>query len=260
MRVLIVEDDLAIAEGLAALLRAQGYGCDVCATLACTDTALAVEAFDLVLLDRGLPDGDALPWLQARRARGWGVPVLILTARDALPDRVAGLDQGADDYLVKPIAPEELLARMRVALRRSEGRADPLLRHGDLVVDPAARRVWRAGRPVPLRPREFAVLMVLLRARGRVVARQRLQEALYGFDEAVESNALEVHVHHLRRKLGDELIQTMRGVGYSIPVAPEVTTGGATEPVPGAAPSENPTARVGLAASLPVKPYRTDFV
>ncbi|MCX7692185.1 winged helix-turn-helix domain-containing protein [Tepidimonas taiwanensis] len=236
MRVLIVEDDPAIAEGLAVLLRAHGYGCDVCATLACADAALAVEAFDLVLLDRGLPDGDALPWLQARRARDWGVPVLILTARDALPDRVAGLDQGADDYLVKPIAPEELLARMRVALRRSEGRADPLLRHGDLVVDPAARRVWRGGQPVPLRAREFAVLMVLLRARGRVVTRQRLQEALYGFDEAVESNALEVHVHHLRRKLGDGLIQTMRGVGYSIPVVPEAAPGAAPEPFPGSAP------------------------
>lgn len=221
MRVLIVEDDRNIAQGLAALLRGQGYGCDVCARLADATHALEVESFDLVLLDLGLPDGDGLDWLRERRDRGMRVPVLIMTARDALPDRVAGLDQGADDYLVKPCAPEELLARMRVALRRSEGRASAVLRHGDLEVDPAARAVRRAGVPVVLRAKEFALLMVLLRARGQVVTRQRLEEALYGFDEALESNAIEVHIHHLRRKLGEGLVKTVRGVGYFVPHAAE---------------------------------------
>jgi DNA-binding response OmpR family regulator len=217
MRVLIVEDDAGIASGLAATLKAAGYAVDVCGTLGQASAALQVEAFDLVLLDLNLPDGDGIDWLRRLRAGGQPMPVLIMTARDALPDRVAGLDQGADDYIVKPFEPEELLARMRVALRRSEGRASPVLHHGDLEVDPAGRTVRRAGQPVTLRAKEFALLMVLLRASGQVVTRQRLEEALYGFDDALESNALEVHMHHLRRKLGEGLVKTVRGVGYYVP-------------------------------------------
>ncbi len=217
MRVLIVEDDAGIANGLAATLKAAGYAVDVCVTLGQASAALQVETFDLVLLDLNLPDGDGIDWLRRLRASGQPMPVLIMTARDALPDRVAGLDQGADDYIVKPFEPEELLARMRVALRRSEGRASPVLHHGDLEVDPAGRTVRRAGQPVTLRAKEFALLMVLLRASGQVVTRQRLEEALYGFDEALESNALEVHMHHLRRKLGEGLVKTVRGVGYYVP-------------------------------------------
>lgn len=217
MRVLVVEDDPGIAAGLLATLRAAGYAPDVCASLASASSALAVEVFDLVLLDRGLPDGDGLTWLRQLRERGVKLPVLILTARDTLPDRVAGLDQGADDYLVKPFEPEELLARMRLALRRSEGRASPLLHHGDLEIDPAAHTVTRAGQPVTLRVKEFALLLALLRSAGQVLSRQRLEETLYGFDEALESNALEVHIHHLRRKLGDDLVKTVRGVGYFVP-------------------------------------------
>lgn len=217
MRVLIVEDDAGIANGLAATLKAAGYAVDVCGTLGQASAALQVEAFDLVLLDLNLPDGDGIDWLRRLRASGQPMPVLIMTARDALPDRVAGLDQGADDYIVKPFEPEELLARMRVALRRSEGRASPVLHHGDLEVDPAGRTVRRAGQPVTLRAKEFALLMVLLRASGQVVTRQRLEEALYGFDDALESNALEVHMHHLRRKLGEGLVKTVRGVGYYVP-------------------------------------------
>ena len=219
MRILIVEDDAGIAGGLEATLRSVGYAVDVCGTLAAAAAALQVEAFDLVLLDLGLPDGDGIDWLRRLRQDGHLLPVLIMTARDALPDRVAGLDQGADDYLVKPFAPEELLARMRVALRRSEGRASPLLRHGDLEVDPAAHTVRKAGTVVPLRAKEFALLLTLLRASGQVLSRQRLEEALYGFDDTLESNALEVHIHHLRRKLGGELLQTVRGVGYFVPRA-----------------------------------------
>lgn len=218
MRVLIVEDDAGIATGLAATLRASGYAVDVTATLALASAALRVEPFDLVLLDLSLPDGDGLDWLRQVRRSGSVMPVLIMTARDALPDRVAGLDEGADDYVVKPFEPEELLARMRVALRRSEGRASPLLRHGDLVVDPAAHTVVRNGEPVTLRAKEFALLLELLRGSGQVLSRQRLEQALYGFDEALDSNALEVHMHHLRRKLGDGLVKTVRGVGYFVPV------------------------------------------
>jgi DNA-binding response OmpR family regulator len=164
-----------------------------------------------------LPDGDGLQWLRQLRERGLKLPVLILTARDALTDRVAGLDEGADDYLVKPFEPEELLARMRLALRRSEGRASPLLHHGDLEIDPAAHTVTRAGQAVNLRVKEFALLLALLRSGGQVLSRQRLEETLYGFDEALDSNALEVHIHHLRRKLGDDFVKTVRGVGYFVP-------------------------------------------
>lgn len=219
MRILVVEDDEGIAGGLAATLRGAGYAVDICATLSSAWTALHVESFDMVLLDLGLPDGDGIDWLRRLRQEGLHLPVLILTARDALPDRIAGLDEGADDYLVKPFDPGELLARMRVALRRSEGRASPVLRHGDLEVDPAAHTVRRAGKLVPLRAKEFALLLALLRASGQVLTRQRLEEALYGFDDALESNALEVHIHHLRRKLGNELLQTVRGVGYYVPRA-----------------------------------------
>ena len=217
MRVLIVEDDTGIATGLAATLRGSGYAVDVTATLALASAALRVEPFDLVLLDLSLPDGDGLDWLRQVRRTGSVMPVLIMTARDALPDRVAGLDEGADDYVVKPFEPEELLARMRVALRRSEGRASPVLRHGDLVVDPAAHTVLRAGEAVPLGGKEFALLMALLQARPQVLSKARLESSLYGFGEALESNAIEVHIHHLRRKLGESLIKTVRGVGYFVP-------------------------------------------
>jgi len=206
MRVLIVEDDAGIATGLAATLRASGYAVDVTSTLALASAALRVEPFDLVLLDLGLPDGDGLDWLRQVRRSGRVMPVLIMTARDALPDRVAGLE------------PEELLARMRVALRRSEGRASPLLRHGDLVVDPAGHTLVRNGETVALRAKEFALLLALLRGSGQVLSRQRLEQALYGFDEVLDSNALEVHMHHLRRKLGEGLVKTVRGVGYFVPV------------------------------------------
>lgn len=217
MRVLIVEDDVGIATGLAASLKANGYAVDVTPTLALATAAVRVEPFDLVLLDLNLPDGDGLAWLRQERRAGSVTPVLIMTARDTLPDRVTGLDEGADDYVVKPFEPEELLARMRAALRRSEGRASPLLRHGDLVLDPAAHSVLKNGEPVALRAKEYALLLALLRGSGQVLSRQRLEQALYGFDEVLDSNALEVHMHHLRRKLGDGLVKTVRGVGYFVP-------------------------------------------
>ena len=228
MRVLVVEDDAGIAGGLAASLRQAGHAVDHCGTLSAAWAALRVEPFDAVLLDLGLPDGDGLGLLA--RIRGSGspkagganlphpdLPVLIMTARDGVNDRITGLDGGADDYIVKPFDANELLARLRAMQRRAAGRARPFIEHGDLVVDPAAHSVELAGRPVNLGGREFALLLALLQARPQVLSKSRLESALYGFGEALESNAIEVHVHHLRRKLGESLIKTVRGVGYFIP-------------------------------------------
>lgn len=217
MRVLIIEDDPGIAEGLHITLRQAGYAVDTARTLALASAAISVETFDLVLLDLSLPDGDGLDWLKQLRGNHLDMPVLIMTARDGLPSKVQGLDLGADDYLVKPFQPEELLARMRVAIRRSMGRANPLIRYGELEIDPAGRTVHRHGLEIALRAKEFDLLMVLIRAAGQVISRQRIEEALYSFDEPLESNALDVHIHHIRRKLGDDLLKTVRGVGYFVP-------------------------------------------
>jgi two-component system OmpR family response regulator/two-component system response regulator QseB len=229
MRILVVEDDVGIAAGLQLNLQQRGYAVDVADGMAAAWTALCGEVFDLVLLDLGLSDGDGGQLLQrirnARVRAGASpdllpdplTPVLIMTARDQVGDRISGLDLGADDYLVKPFDFDELEARMRALLRRAAGRAHPHLVHGDLVVDPAARRVLRAGRLVELAPREFTLLLLLLASRGRVLSRQQLEARLYSWDGAVGSNAVEVHIHHLRRKLGEALIQTLRGVGYFIP-------------------------------------------
>jgi two-component system OmpR family response regulator/two-component system response regulator QseB len=226
MRILVVEDDAGIALGLRTNLQQRGYAVDVCASMASAWTALSGEHFDLVLLDLGLADGDGGELLlQLRHVRAGApgalpdplTPVLIMTARDQVADRISGLNLGADDYLVKPFDLDELEARMRALLRRAAGRAHPLLVHGELVIDPAARTVLRAGAAVELAPREFALLLLLLESRGRVLSRQQLEARLYNWQDAVGSNAVEVHVHHLRRKLGEGLIQTMRGVGYFIP-------------------------------------------
>lgn len=228
MRILVVEDDAGIATGLVAHLRRRGYAVDLCASVAGAWSALCSERFDAVVLDLGLVDGDGEALLQRLRASPApdavraplpdpATPVLIMTARDGVEQRIAGLDKGADDYLVKPFDVNELEARLRALLRRAVGRAQPLVVHGDLSLDPATRTVQRDGRPVDVSPREFAILLVLLEARGRVLSRAQLEERLYSWSAAIESNAIEVHVHHLRRKLGAELIQTMRGVGYFIP-------------------------------------------
>jgi len=231
MRALVVEDDAGIAGGLQASLKQAGYAVDVCGTLASAWSALSVEPFDVMLLDLGLPDGDGLDLLarvrrqpapEAGRAR-WprpDMPVLIMTARDGVSDRIAGLDEGADDYIVKPFDANELLARLRAMLRRAHGRSNPVIQHGELVIDPAAHSVLRAGQPVVLGGKEFALLLTLLQASPQVLSKSRLESALYGFGEALESNAIEVHIHHLRRKLGESLIKTVRGVGYFVPPAP----------------------------------------
>ncbi len=224
MRILIVEDDVDIAQSLQETLRQEGYAADIAGNLAQAWGVLTSEPVDAVLLDLGLPDGDGLTLLA--RVRGLrpsqvvrpehDLPMLIMTARDAVPDRVVGLDGGADDYLVKPFDVQELLARLRLALRRTSGRASPLIEHGTLSVNPASREVLLAGRPVNLGVREYSLLVAMLQAKGVVLDRARLEAAVYGFGEELESNAIEVHVHHLRRKLGEGLIRTVRGVGYFI--------------------------------------------
>jgi two-component system OmpR family response regulator/two-component system response regulator QseB len=226
MRVLVVEDDEGIARGLAAHLGRSGHAVDRTGSIAEAWNALAAEAYDVVLLDLGLPDGDGTELLRRLRATPAGrlpdaaTPVLIMTARDQVASRIAGLDLGADDYLTKPFDPDELAARMRALRRRLAGRAQPTIRHGEIEMDPAARTVRRAGAPVELSSREFSVLLALMEARPHVLSRPQLEAKLYNFDSVLESNAIEVHVHRLRRKLGEGLIRTVRGVGYYVPAEP----------------------------------------
>ena len=232
MRILVVEDDAGIANGLAVNLTQRGYAVDLCASVAGAWIALCSERFAAVVLDLGLVDGDGDDLLQRLRSSPVSeagieqlpdpaTPVLIMTARDGIEQRIAGLDKGADDYLVKPFDVNELGARLRALLRRSVGRAQPLINHGDVSLDPATRTVRCAGQQVDVSSREFSILLVLLEARGRVLSRAQLEERLYSWNAAIESNAIEVHIHHLRRKLGSGLIQTMRGVGYFIPRSAE---------------------------------------
>jgi len=216
MRLLLVEDDLMIGESLQRALRLEGYAVDWVRAAPAADGTLASERFDLVLLDLGLPGGDGLDVLRALRARHDATPVIVLTARDGRGDRVAGLDAGADDYLVKPFELDELNARIRAVLRRHAGRAEPLLAHGDVTLDPAARRVTRGGAAVPLSAREFAVLEALMLRPGAVLSRAQLEDRLYGWGEEIESNAVSVYVHQLRRKLGADFIGNVRGVGYFV--------------------------------------------
>ncbi len=219
MRNLLVEDDPLLGDGLTVGLRQMGYAVDWVKDGAAADHALKSEAFDLMVLDLGLPRMSGMEVLQRLRGRGEHLPVLVLTARDATGDKVAGLDAGADDYLVKPVDLDELAARVRALTRRAAGRALPQLCHGDVMLDPAARRVTCKGEPVELSAREFDLLQALLENAGRVMTRGQLEGSLYGWRDEPDSNVLEVHIHHLRRKLGTEFIKTLRGVGYTIPPA-----------------------------------------
>ncbi|MEK8090260.1 response regulator [Thermithiobacillus plumbiphilus] len=216
MRILLVEDDALLGDGVRQGLKLEGYAVDWLRDGAQADAALQSESYELLLLDLGLPRLSGLELLKALRIRGQTLPVLILTARDAVADRVQGLDAGADDYLVKPFDLDELAARVRALLRRPAAQAGSQLVHGDLVLDPATHTLSRAGQPVNLSAREYQLLHTLLSKAGRVLSREQLESALYGWDEEVESNAVEVHIHHLRKKLGTELIRTVRGAGYVI--------------------------------------------
>jgi len=217
MRVLLVEDDAMIAQGLQVALRQAGFTVDWTGDGISAASALRTTTFDLVLLDLGLPGRDGLEVLQKLRRRGAATPVIILTARDEIQERVSGLNAGADDYIVKPFDIDEVTARMRSVLRRVAGRGDPGIQHRDIRLDPVTRTVERNGVPVNLSAHEFAVLEALLQRPGAVLSRAQLEDRLYGWDSQIGSNAVEVYVHGLRRKLGNDAIRTLRGVGYFIP-------------------------------------------
>jgi len=216
MRILVVEDDSLIGDGLQVGLAQLGFAVDWFRTGRDGLAALSAAPYDAVVLDLGLPGIDGLDILAAWRRAGQQVPVLVLTARDALADRVGGLDAGADDYLTKPFALAEVAARLRALIRRSHGQGDPLLCHGKLVFDPTARRATLDGAVLDLTARELALLELLLAGKGRVQPRALLEEKLYGWGEEIGSNAVEVHIHHLRKKLGGDFIRTVRGVGYTL--------------------------------------------
>lgn len=217
MRLLLIEDDEMLGAAVRTGLEQEGYAVDWVRDGTAALAALRSEPFELAVLDLGLPGLSGLEVLKRARAAGVTTPVLILTAWDAVADRVAGLDAGADDYLGKPFDLEELAARLRALRRRAHGRSDNAIRHGPLVLDPVERTVTLDGTPVELSAKEFTVLHLLLENAGKVLSRERLEEGVYGWGSEVESNAIEVHIHHLRRKLGRDWIVTVRGVGYLLP-------------------------------------------
>lgn len=217
MRILLVEDDALLGDALQVGLRGAGFVVDWVTDGVAAETALAGEEFAAVVLDLGLPRLAGLELLRRLRGRGNRTPVVVLTARDAVEDRVRGLDLGADDYVAKPVSLAELAARLRAVTRRAMGVASGVLTLGSLSIDPAARTVVFRGAPVDLQAREFALLYALASRAGRVLTRSQLEARLYEWDRGLDSNAIDVYVHHLRRKLSPELIRTVRGVGYVIP-------------------------------------------
>jgi len=217
MRILIVEDDPMIGASIRTGLRQDGYTADWARDGNSAELAVATNEYDAILLDLGLPGRSGLELLTQWRRKRNTVPILIITARDSVEDRITGLDTGADDYLVKPFALNELAARLRALLRRRSGRATPVIEHGPLQLDPATHEVRLNGNPIKLSGREFALLHALLQAPGVPLSRSQLEDRLYGWEEEIGSNAVEVHIHALRRKIGSELIRNVRGVGYMVP-------------------------------------------
>lgn len=220
MRLLLVEDDPMIGESVSLGLRQDGFTVDWAQDGRAAELALANNVYDLLLLDLGLPRKEGLEVLKSMRRNGIKIPVLIITARDAVAERVRGLDAGADDYLVKPFALEELAARIRALLRRQSGRADPVVKAGKVTLNPATHEVTFQGKPLALSAREFSLLEAFLDRPGAVFSREQLEEKLYGWGEEVESNTVEVYIHALRKKLGQDFIKNIRGVGYMIPRHP----------------------------------------
>jgi len=216
MKLLLVEDDALLGDGVRAGLKQAGFAVDWVQDGLAAKVALDSEDYDLLVLDLGLPKLSGMELLKSVRAKRASLPVLILTARDTVADRVAGLNAGADDYLVKPFDLDELIARLNALLRRSAGQVELTLQHGAIELTPASHQVRLAGTDVSMSAREFSLLHTLLLHAGRVHSREQLEQTLYGWGEEVESNAIEVHVHHLRKKLGSDLIRTLRGVGYVI--------------------------------------------
>lgn len=217
MRILLVEDDALLGDALAVGLKQAGHAADWVTDGVAAEAALASEDYAAAVLDLGLPRKDGLAVLKQLRARSNALPVLILTARDTIDDRIRGLDAGADDYLVKPFDMGELQARLRALLRRAAGAPSPLLEAAGIALDPATRRVTKDGSEVELSTREYALLHALLQHPGRALSRAQLEEQLYAWGDEIGSNAVEVFIHHLRRKLGSEAIRTLRGIGYVIP-------------------------------------------
>jgi DNA-binding response OmpR family regulator len=216
MRLLLVEDDNLLGDGIKAALIQEGYAVNWLTDGSAAETALKVEEYDIVVLDLGLPKRSGIEVLNSLRGDNKDLPVLILTARDTVQDRVSGLDSGADDYMIKPFDIDELSARLRALIRRRGGRASPMITHGNVSLDPASHTVRKDDEEIEFSRREFAVLLALLESAGKVLSRARLEESLYGWDEEVESNAIEVYIHHLRKKLGSDFIRTIRGVGYIV--------------------------------------------
>lgn len=214
MRILLAEDDPLLGDGIKAGLRQLGFHVDWVRDGSAAEQEIRTNAYSAAILDLGLPRKDGLDVLAAVRAAHVDIPVLVLTARDSVPARVQGLDLGADDYLIKPVDLNELAARLRALIRRAHGQAQDVLAIQDVVLVPAGRSVTRAGNPVSLSTREFDLLHALMLNADRVMSREQLEQQIYGWGQEVESNAVEVHIHNLRRKLGNGLIQTVRGVGY----------------------------------------------
>lgn len=216
MKILIVEDDELIQQGLAKALANESYACDCAATAAQAKSLVQVGQYSLIILDLGLPDQDGASLLRQWRRSGVDIPVLILTARDAIEDRVGGLDAGADDYLVKPFALVELQARVRALIRRFQGHSDNLLQVENIMLNLSTQQVTFEGQQIELTPKEFALLSRLMMRAGQTVNREILQQDLYSWQDDLSSNTLEVHIHNLRRKLGKERIKTVRSVGYRL--------------------------------------------
>jgi two-component system OmpR family response regulator/two-component system response regulator QseB len=216
MRLLLVEDDEILGDGLVAGLKMEGYAVDWLTSGKLADEALKLNSYELIVLDLGLPDMDGMEILRALRSRKDETPVMVLTARDTIPDRVLGLDSGADDFVVKPFELDEVCARLRALARRNEGRSAPTIEYKGIDLDPASHQVTFNNRKVELSQKEFEILSFLMSNIGKVVSRSRLEESLYSWDSDVESNTVEVHIHYLRKKLDPALIRTVRGVGYII--------------------------------------------
>jgi two-component system OmpR family response regulator len=216
MKLLLVEDELALSEALTAMLRSEGFAIDAVATLHSATTALRVSTYDAVLLDLYLPDGDGMEWLRQMRKSSNTTPVIILTARDQISDRIAGLQSGADDYVIKPFDVQELLARLAAVLRRSQGAASNWLQIGELALDLQGRRVRVQSQDIELTAKEWAVLEKLASRPGRIVNRDTLDQALYSFEDDVGSNTLEVYISRIRKKIGKTRIETVRGLGYRL--------------------------------------------
>lgn len=213
MRLLLVEDDEILGEGLVEGLKMEGYAVDWLTNGKLADEALKINSYELIVLDLNLPDMEGLDILKALRTRKDETPVMVLTAKDTVPDRVLGLDSGADDFVIKPFELDEVCARLRALARRNEGRSVPNIEYKGIVLDPASHQVTWNDEKVDLSQKEFEILSFLMSNIGRVISRARLEESLYSWDSDVESNTVEVHIHHLRKKLDPSIIRTVRGVG-----------------------------------------------